>query len=133
MKKLTISFLIAFALNVVWENLHSVLYVHYKGGVITEFMLLRAAFFDAVFIILLILPFFLISKLSKYSWVIIPLGITLSVLIEYWALEMSRWAYTQAMPIIPILKTGLTPTIQLGLLGYITYLLVFRKKISISI
>ena len=45
-------FIIAFILNVAWEHLHSLLHVHYKGGDITNIILLRAAFFDAAVITL---------------------------------------------------------------------------------
>ena len=48
-------------------------------------------------------------------------GIVVAVLIELWALQTGRWAYTGAMPLVPFLGAGLTPTIQLGFLGYVIY------------
>lgn len=119
-------FALAFVFNLIWENLHSFLYVHYKGGVITRFILTRAAFFDACVILVLI---FLLMSLPetfrfKYSWLLIVDGTIIAVLLEWWALSQGRWAYTEAMPIIPYLNTGLTPTIQLGLLAYLTYKIV---------
>ncbi len=50
MKKWILVFVYAFGLNLIWENLHSFLYVHYKQGPITEFILVRAAISDALII-----------------------------------------------------------------------------------
>lgn len=123
LKKLIFAFFIAFALNFVWENLHSFLYIHYKGGEITEFILLRASLVDALIIFFLILPFVF---LKKHSWLIILGGVIIAIIIELFALYTNRWNYTDTMPIIPIVNIGLTPTVQLGLLGYLTYNLIFK-------
>lgn len=121
-------FSIAFALNYVWEHLHSVLYTHYKSGPITDFILLHATFADAVFITLIALPFFYVDYLRTKPWLIIILGVALSIGIELWALQTGRWAYGALMPLVPGTGTGLTPTIQLGLLGFLSYLMV--KKLE---
>ena len=113
-------FTIAFVLNAVWENAHAFLYVHYQGEFITGMTLLRASLFDAVITTFIALLFFNIIKtqyalyLSVFTLVVFAIGL------EWWAIETSRWAYGEGMPIIPFLNTGLTPTIQLGLLGYIS-------------
>ena len=128
MKKWILVFVYAFGLNLVWENAHHFLYVHYKGGVITEFILARAAVVDALIILGLILLFHITSIPKRYSWLLIIAGVSVSIGIEYWALGINRWEYNDMMPIIPALQTGLTPTIQLGLLGYIVYRILFREK-----
>ena len=111
---------IAFILNILWENAHALLYVHYKGAVITEFILFRAALFDALVITLIAYIFLDLIKI-KYSILIVACVLVLfSIGLEMWALETSRWAYTVAMPLVPFLNTGLTPTIQLGILGYLS-------------
>ena len=102
MKKLVVIFIIAFLLNWVWENLHSILYLHYQGEAITQLVLLRASFFDAFFITLM------------------------AVLLEQWALATNRWAYSDQMPIIPWLEVGLTPAIQLGITAYLAYKMADR-------
>ena len=127
MRKWVFVFLLGFVFNLIWENLHSALYLHYQGGIITEFILVRAALWDALIILILILLFRTFKKFARYSFLIIIAGIIISIAIEWFALYTDRWAYAEIMPIIPIIKTGLTPTIQLGLLGYIVYKLVFRK------
>jgi len=118
-KKLALIFLLAFVLNLIWENLHSVLYYLHSGEPITQRMLFRATFIDAIFITLLSLPFIFWAWFSRRLWLIIPAGIFVAIIIEFRALLSNRWAYGEAMPIIPILNTGLTPTIQLGLLAYL--------------
>jgi hypothetical protein len=127
MKKIPCIFIVSFLLNLVWENLHSALYVGYQGGKITEFILFRASLGDAVMITVLLLPF-LFSPLKKRSWLIVLFGIILAVFIEWYALRTGRWAYNDFMPIIPFLNVGLTPTIQLGLLGYVSYRVATQEE-----
>jgi len=128
MKKWILVFIFAFVLNLIWEWGHSFLYANYKGGAITEFILARAALTDAVIILGLIFVLRLSSILVRHSWLLILVGIIISILIEYWALSTGRWEYKDIMPIIPLLNTGLTPTIQLGLLSYIVYRISFNKE-----
>lgn len=128
MKKIFLIFVLSFILNFIWENLHSYLYVGYMGGEITEFILLRASVVDATIITLISLPFIFIPRLKRKSWLIILIGILVAIFIELHALETGRWAYNVYMPIIPILSVGLTPTIQLGILGYLSYRIVIRKR-----
>lgn len=118
MKKLLIIFGAAFLLNLIWENLHAPLYVHYQGGAITQLVLLRAALVDALFITGLALPFLYIPYLRERTWYALLIGLIAAILLERFALTNGRWAYTAQMPIVPLLNTGLTPTIQLGLLSY---------------
>lgn len=121
MKKIIFIFINAFVLNAIWENLHSFLYDNYMGGKITEFILLRASLFDALLITLISLPFLYFFALKDKSWLILILGTIIAILNEWYGLNTGRWAYNAFMPIIPILETGITPTIQLGLLGYATF------------
>lgn len=130
MKKWILTFIYAFGLNLIWENLHSFLYTDYKGGPINVFILVRASLVDAFIILGLIILFRLIFKKRRYSWVIILAGIIVSVFIEKWALGTGRWLYKDIMPIIPILNIGLTPAIQLGLLGYIVYMMTKSQSQS---
>lgn len=97
---------------------HSALYLSYQGGHITAFVLLRAAAVDALIILILIIAAQRIL-VNKTAFVLLT-GIAVAVAVELWALETGRWAYGAAMPIVPILKTGLTPTIQLAITGYLT-------------
>jgi hypothetical protein len=91
------------------------------GGEITEFILVRAALFDAVIITIILTPFIFLKSLNNKSYLIIIIGIIIAILNEWYGLSTARWAYNNAMPILPILEVGLTPALQLGVLGYISY------------
>ncbi|PIR40129.1 MAG: hypothetical protein COV33_01390 [Candidatus Zambryskibacteria bacterium CG10_big_fil_rev_8_21_14_0_10_34_34] len=118
MKRLIFIFIIAFVLNLIWENLHVVFYDNYLGGPTTRFILLQASVVDAFLIILLSLPFLYKNYFKNKMWLIIIFGIIMAVFIEWFALYNNWWQYNPNMPIVPILKVGLTPMIQLGILGY---------------
>ena len=120
-KRLGIIFLLAFGLNALWENLHSFLYSNYMGGEITEYILLRASLFDALIITCLLVPFLYIRTLKDTGWLIVYLGILIAICNEWYGLGTGRWAYNALMPIIPLIKVGLTPTLQLGITGYVSY------------
>lgn len=130
-KKYFYIFITAFVLNLIWENIHSIFYLNYKGGEITQFILARASLTDAVFI--LIIFFFAIrffQKSAERKAFIIIAGLFLSIFIEKWAFVTDRWVYADSMPIIPLLNTGLTPTIQLAVLGFISFLIVEKTAKS---
>jgi hypothetical protein len=62
-----------------------------------------------------------LTAFKNKNWLIIFIGILIAIFNEWYGLNTGRWLYNDLMPIIPIIKTGLTPTIQLGLLGYFSY------------
>jgi hypothetical protein len=124
MKKIFPVFILAFILNLVWENLHSYLYLHYQGGEITQLALLRASLFDALFIALLWIFFVFFLKVKKAEWLALIAGIIAAVFIEIFALKTDRWAYSELMPIVPFLNVGMTPIAQLGLLSFIIFKLI---------
>lgn len=113
-------FVAAFVLNFLWEHAHSVLYISYQSGAITNILLLRAAAFDAAAIALFSYPFLQFESLRQKRGILYVLLVVFAVTLEKWALATSRWVYTDIMPLVPILHVGLTPTIQLGILGYLT-------------
>lgn len=117
---MTVIFVSAFVLNAVWENLHSLLYLNYKGAEITEIILLRAALADALMITAMSLPFIFFQSFKKQEWLILAIGFILAISIEWYGLGTNRWVYKHLMPIIPVVYVGLTPAIQLGLLGYLS-------------
>lgn len=121
MKKWCYLFIYALILNFFWEMLHSSLYLHYRGGPITETILFRAALVDAFIILALSLANYSIRFFRTRPWLLVFCALAVSIELERWALITGRWSYAPSMPIIPILLTGLTPTIQLALLGYLSY------------
>ena len=118
MRKTVFIFVSAFALNVVWENLHSFLYAHYQGGPITEFILIRASLFDAVLISIIAIPFLHLPFFRGKAWLFIIISTVVAVVNEWYGLGTTRWAYNAYMPIVPVIGIGLTPMLQLGMLGY---------------
>lgn len=120
-KKLTPIFIISSLLNLAWENLHSFLYFHPDGQIMTQGMLLRATLFDTIFITLLAILFIKISYFRERKWYALIFGIVAAIILETYALNDGRWAYNELMPIVPLLNTGLTPTLQLGILSYIIF------------
>lgn len=131
-KKISFIFIYAFLLNWIWENLHSFLYAHYRSGEITQWILLRATLFDAVFIVALAVLFMSVAYLRDRQWLAVLFGIIAAVGIELYALQSARWAYNDFMPIIPLLRVGLTPAMQLGLLSYVIFRLVGLKNANLK-
>ena len=129
-RQLLIIFTAAFALNFVWEHWHSVFYLHYQGQEITNLILARAALFDAIFITALALPFIFISFFRRRLWLAPLIAVLFAVGLEIFALKTGRWAYTDAMPLVPIINLGLTPIIQLGLLAFVSYKLGFGRPVK---
>ena len=119
-KRMIVIFIIAFGLNFLWEHWHSAFYVHYQGLPITNAILTYTATFDGFFSTILAIPFLTISALRNKVWIGVLIATTYSIGLEMYALETARWSYQATMPIIPLLGVGLTPTIQLGLLFYIS-------------
>ena len=128
MKKIVTIFLLAFVLNAIWENAHSFFYSNYMGGQITEFILLRASLFDALLITVILLPFVYLPNLKNKGWMIVVIEIIIAIVNEWYGLRTGRWAYNEFMLVIPLIKTGITPTLQLGILAYVTYKLSQYKR-----
>lgn len=92
-------------------------------------VLFRASIFDATFITAAVLVGLLFASLFKNkknrkkftTWFVVSAGVVFATWLEIHALNTGRWMYNELMPIIPILNVGLSPTIQLGLTGYLAY------------
>src|SRR3989338_2781592 len=113
-KKVLLVFVFAFFLNLIWENAHSILYLNYKGGEITEFILIWASLSDAIYIMLASI-LMLVLKNRKVGVLVACFAL---LLLSFF---IGRWAYDVAMPIVPIIDIGLTPAIQLALLGFTSF------------
>ena len=117
-----------FLFNLVWEQLHSFLYLSYQAGPITFFILARAAVFDAAVILVFIWLLRRLPEKFQRPWLLLVWGFLLAVGIEWWALATGRWVNQASMPIIPLIHTGLTPTIQLAILSLLVYYLTFVRS-----
>lgn len=116
--------LIAFVVHVIWENTQASLYEGY-GSFAEHLPVCVGGTFGDVAITLFV---YLIVALLKndFNWIaalnkkdviaLAVIGLFIAVGIEWRALLFGRWAYTDAMPIIPYLQVGLTPILQMILL-----------------
>jgi len=139
MRKVAYLFILAFVFNFIWEISQAFLYMpHYIGinGLIKVHFV--ASLGDVVIIGIIFLLSYLMFGYNllkdKYSvknlFVVIIIGLTMAVLIEKYALVTSRWEYNSVMPIIPLLKVGLTPVLQMILIPLAVTL--FRPWIKIE-
>lgn len=129
-------FLTAFLLNFVYENLHTPLYLHNPPLNFFQHLplVIYCSFGDALYILLYYLFVGILSKNTR--WIVRPearhlavmmlLGFLTAIIVEKHALTTGRWGYQEFMPIVPVLDIGLTPFIQLALLGPLTCLIAAK-------
>ncbi|MDP2789036.1 MAG: hypothetical protein Q8O46_03230 [bacterium] len=123
-KQIIILSLIAFFSHVIWENMQAPLFQGYASFVSHFSMCLVGTVGDVVitlFVYVLVAllknDFNWIATLNKKDIVVLAvIGFFIAVGIEWRALLFGRWAYADAMPIIPYLEVGLTPILQMTLL-----------------
>ena len=118
LKKLPWIFLIAFALNLIWELSQMFLYVDMSDFPIC---CIKATFWDAVMISAVYL---LMSRANPVT--ISVLMFLIAVFIEKRAMIEGRWIYTEAMPLL--FGLGLSPLMQLPVTTLLTF--HFAKKFS---
>lgn len=137
-------FVIGFALHLIWENAQSPLYDCFDPNdlwMCFRLCLRAAAGGDMVFMGVLYAAlacvhrdWFWINQLDAYrhpaTWILPPLiGVLLAVSMELWAVHVDhRWAYTASMPILPIVRVGLTPVLQMIAIPLLAPLIVFRLR-----
>jgi len=136
MKKIFVTIILAFGLNFLWEIAQSFLYApHYQGFGQLISVHLWASVGDVVMVAVILSITKIISgrilknKNKKLElFVIILLGFFLAVAVEKYALANLMWAYNVWMPMIPFLKVGLTPVLQMMLIP--TAVWIFLKHIE---
>ena len=124
-------FLISFLINLLWEIIHSQLYITCLKLPLKKFipLIIRASLKDGFWISL----FFLVSVIvfgniniltNTYQLsLFIFLALTFSFIDEKVSLKMKRWEYTKQMP--KIFGVGITPLLELATTGILTFLYVF--------
>lgn len=128
--------LISFALNLVWENLQAPLYQGYANFWNHFPVCLWGTIGDVIIVLLLYFAFaawhrdwYWIKTLSGWSvFTLGILGLVIGIGIEQWAVASARWAYTQAMPILPGLRVGLWPVLQMMILPGLTFFLAAKIR-----
>lgn len=116
--------LIVFILHVIWENAQAPLFQgyasfsqHFSACFIGTVGDVAITLFVYVIVALLKNDFNWIASLDKKDVAVLAvIGFLVAVGIEWRALLFGRWAYNDAMPLIPYLEVGLLPIIQMTLL-----------------
>jgi len=137
--RLLVIYGVAMGINFVWEMAQMPLYQEMPFDEIRSYFLcMRASFGDAnITISIFVLGLLLFrdwnwpAKLTipKLAYLIISGG-GIAILIELSALKGDRWAYASVMPLLPVVKIGLIPLLQLIVLPLSSYYL--SLKISLS-
>lgn len=130
-------FFVAVFLNLVWELGQAFLYVGMNYDLAMIAHCLWASLGDGLILWVIYLSGLLIFRdirwfihpsASHYA-VMLTAGLTISITVEWVGLDvLKRWAYTESMPIIPILNIGLLPVLQMLLLPPIIFALVAALK-----
>ena len=136
-------FALALIFNYIWEMLQMPLYQDMQFGDPKAWMLcFKASVGDALFSIAVFSGGAMIFR--TWDWVqrltllkvifLFLTGTAAAISIEIAALERGRWAYTELMPLIPIVSVGLVPVLQLIILPWVSFktALFFRRTASPS-
>ncbi len=122
MKTWLLAFTFSFGFNLIWEQAHQGWYLPIHPMVTNNLAIFLAAFFDALVIVVLL------AVLRSFKpWVLVVAGVLVAVVIEKIALGFGWWAYKEIMPVIPLINTGLSPTIQLGILSFAVSKIIFKN------
>lgn len=127
-------FIIGFLLNLVWEIVQLPLYDNFTGYMNHFWGCFVASVVDAITVLLLygLFAFWYGNPLwiNHISWkassLLILLGGAIAVGFEQWAFAFDQWDYSEKMPVVPLINTGLSPLLQLMLLPLMSYLLSYK-------
>lgn len=136
--------IVAFFLHFVWELIQTPLYecfrdMHYYTVVLLiiratlgDVLISLAAFWSAS--VAVRSRFWIIDKGKKGLWVFLGMGMLITVVFEELATgPLNLWEYADAMPILPILGTGLAPVAQWVILPLLQLWFVRRQLLGGSI
>ena len=122
---------IAFSLNFIWELLQGPLYEGFEYDVQHISFCALASIADMLMVLILLFGYALMY-MDAY-WVmnmnldtVLPLiliGIAGAILGEFWHTSRGDWSYAEAMPMVPLLKVGISPILQFAVLPYLSFLI----------
>ena len=132
--------LVSFALHFVWEFSHVRLYTGYSHWSGNAPVYVLATFGDVLYTLG---AFALVCAIKKtYDWVrdatasdylvLVSLGFLIALFVEYKGLALDRWQYLPQMPIIPVLKVGLSPILEMSLLLPLSVFLAARVSLFVE-
>lgn len=127
-------FMVAVAVNFVWEMTQSVLFVPMGGWAQGTWRCFVASLGDGVIVLIIAAIGWLWFR--RADWMVRPgiggyvlmatAGIAIAVLIEHYAVATGRWAYTERMPLLPIVHVGLVPMLQMVIVPAVAFWVAVR-------
>jgi hypothetical protein len=134
-RQLLTLYVVAVTVNYLWELAQSPLYVGMERLSLVWWHCLLASLGDG-FLVLLIFAAGCLTLRSLYWFVrpgakeyalMLAVGLVIGVGVEWMALHFTRqWSYTSRMPLLPTVKVGITPVVQMLVLPPIIFRLVVK-------
>lgn len=135
MKRIFLSFaaiiITGYLFNYIWEKSHIALFKDYEvfvsrlplpAAIYTSLVDVSIIFLIYTLIALVRKKFFWIENFDKNAAALsIIFGSAIAIVIELQGLAQKKWAYSEIMPIIPFIKVGLSPILQMIVLPIITF------------
>jgi hypothetical protein len=122
----------SFFLNMIWEALHQ------PAFAIPPYPFYLASI-CALGDLVITAAIYLLGALANGSWhwwkprrphvyfFVSLMGLVFAITTEWFALWTGRWSYSEWMPIVPFLRVGLLPMIQLSLITPLCFFLAARE------
>ena len=132
--RVVVVFAVAAVLNFAWEMTQSVLFAPMGGSMRGTWRCFVASLGDGVIVVIIGAIGWLWFR--RADWMVRPgfagyaltatAGIAIAILIERHALATGRWAYTERMPVLPVVHVGLVPVLQMVIVPAVTFWVVAR-------
>lgn len=127
----------AFPLHWLWETGHGVAYVETRLPLFTRvWHCLPIAVVDTGWSVGLVAAGLFLAAVTRRKavrwWATAVGGVLTAAVVEQWAVREGRWTYNELMPIIPLVRVGLWPVLQMGLVTPLTLWISERRTPSIS-
>ncbi len=137
-RKIIVFTLSTFILNLIWELAQgeSGLYLNHGGDVASMLRCTTATFGDILIVLGIYIIMTIIYRSSDWilnmnqgKWVnLLLISLIAAIVVELWGLQTGRWSYSELMPIIPLIKIGLMPVLQMVLLVPLITLIVKKSN-----
>lgn len=117
--------LFIFGMNFIWEIFQMPLYKNHSIGFLDTVLIhLEASLGDLLIFVIIYLLGFMAFRNSAWFFqknhapfiFSMACGFFIAVVIEKYALATGRWEYDTLMPVIPLIRVGLTPILQMIIL-----------------
>ena len=130
--------LVGFVLNLIWELAHGPLYKEFKYDFSHISLCTLSSITDMLTLLLLFFVFSLVLKNVYWieqlnfsnSLLLMLVGGLSAALVEIWHINREDWLYAESMPLIPIVKAGVSPVLQFTILPIIIFIL--SKKLILK-